>query len=114
MTFFTRLFARNKSPDQAVLVHLDGMGLADAVYEEHDLATIEDQLSEALTREGTGELDGNEIGQGETTLFMYGPDAERLFRTVEPLLRAYPLCKGSRVVIRAGEPGAREREVKLD
>jgi hypothetical protein len=114
MSFFAKLFGRAKpSPDQAVLVHLDGTGLSDAVYEEYGLATLEDQLTEALTRKGTGEFDGNEIGPGETTLFMYGPDAEALLRTVEPVLRAYPLCRGARVIIRAGQPGAPERELKL-
>jgi hypothetical protein len=115
MALFARLFGRNKRPpDQAVLVHLDGVGLPDAVYEEYDLATIEDQLSSAVTRDGTGDFDGNEVGQGGATLFMYGPDAERLFRTVEPVLRAYPLCRGARAVIRAGGPGGRERELKLE
>ena len=33
-------------------------------------------------------LDGNEIGQGEFVLYMYGPDAEKLFVAVEPILRS--------------------------
>ena len=51
-----------------------------------------------------------EIGPAETTLFMYGPDAERLFAGVEQTLRNYPLCQGARVVIRRGGPGSEERE----
>ena len=53
------------------------------------------------------------LGPTETTLFMYGPDAERLFAGVEATLRAYPLCRGARVVIRRGGPGAATREVRL-
>lgn len=45
---------------------------------------------------------------------MYGPDSEKLFKAVEPVLRAYPLCKGARVVIRRGGPGAPERQVELN
>jgi len=78
-----------------------------------DLATIEDQLTTVLEEDGLGEFDGNETGPTETTLFMYGPDAERLFAGIEDTLRAYPLCKGARVVIRRGEPGAEERTLTL-
>ena len=115
MGFFNRLFGREpaeeKPPQQAVLVYLDGTGLPDEVYEECDLETIESRLTEVIEREGLGEFDGNEIGSEEVTLFMYGPDAERLFAGIEATLRAYPLCQGARVVIRDGEPG--EREVRL-
>jgi hypothetical protein len=46
------------------------------------------------------ELDGHETGPENTTLFLYGADAEALFRVVEPVLRDYPLCHGARVTIR--------------
>lgn len=98
---------------QSVLVHLDGTGLPDHVYEECDLATIEDRLIEVIERNGLGELDGNEAGPTETTLFMVGPDAEQLFAAIEPVLRAYPLCRGARVEIRRGDAGAPTREVRL-
>jgi len=103
----------NKRPEQAVLVFLDGTGLPDGIYRECDLATIEDRLSEVIECNRLGEFDGNEIGSGGATLFMYGPDAERLFEGIEGILRDYPLCRGARVVIRYGEPGSRERELKL-
>lgn len=64
-------------------------------------------------REGLGIFDGNGVGPGEATLFMYGPDAERLFAGIEKTLRAYPLCQNARVVIRKGGPGAEEREIRL-
>jgi hypothetical protein len=103
----------NRGPEQAVLVHLDGQGLPANVYEEHDLSTIEDQLEQILGRKKVGSLDGNEIGPTGATLFMYGPDAEKLFSAVRPTLEAYPLCQKARVVIRFGGPGAAERVVVL-
>lgn len=102
-----------KPEDQAVLVHLDGRGLPNEVYERYDIVTIEDQLIELLEGTGLGEFDGIERGQGEATLFLYGPDAELLFAAIDPLLRAYPLCRNARVVVRRGAPGAPEREVRL-
>jgi hypothetical protein len=50
---------RAKAPEHAVLVHLDGVGLPDQVYEECDLATLEDRLCEALSTRGLGVVDGN-------------------------------------------------------
>ena len=102
-----------RPPQQAVLVHLDGAGLPDAVYETCDTSTLGDRLREVVQRDSLGEYDGDETGPTETTLFLYGPDAERLFTGIEPTLRAYPLCQHARVVIRHGPPGAPEREVRL-
>ncbi len=123
MGIFDRLFGSRSSngstndsgvqQQQAVLVHLDGTGLAEHVYEECDLATLEDRLIDVIGRENLGEFDGNEIGPTETTLYMYGPDAEKLFDAIEPDLRGYPLCQNARVVIRRGRPGAPSREVRL-
>lgn len=113
MGLLDRLFWKRKKATQAVLVHLDGAGLPADVYERYDLATIEDQLTTVLEESGLGEFDGNETGPAETVLFLYGPDAERLFAGIEETLRAYPLCKGARVVVRRGELGAQERTLTL-
>jgi len=83
-----------------VLVHLDGTSLPDNVYEECAVMTLSDQLGEAIEQRGFGEYDGDEHGPTETTVFMYGPDAERLYSGIEPVLRAYPLCQNARVIIR--------------
>ena len=80
---------------------------------QYDLATIEDRIVAALEGKTLGEFDGNEIGSGGTTLYLYGPDAEQLFALIEPLLAAYPLCQNARVTIRKGGPGAPQREVLL-
>ena len=120
MSILQRLFGKRaagpKSADtssQAVLVFLDGQGLPDDVYRDNDLATLEDHLLEAIQAGALGEFDGNEIGPAETTLYLYGPDAERLFSGIESTLRGHPLCQNARVVIRYGGPGAEQREIRL-
>lgn len=116
MGIFGKLFGKQPAQpltQQAVLVHLDGIGLPDHIYQECDASTIEDRLIEVIEREKLGEFDGNEVGPSETTLFMYGPDAERLFAGIEKTLRGYPLCQGARVVIRRGGPGSPQREIML-
>ncbi len=116
MSFFAKMFggkAKSAAAEEAVIVYLDANGLPDAVYEEHDLATLEGQLEEAIASAQAGDLDGNEFGPGVVTLYMYGPDAEKLFCAVEAPLRAYPLCVGAKVVVRRGGPGSPERTVVL-
>src|ERR1700730_1390420 len=98
---------------QAVLIYLDGVSLPDAIYEQYDLATLEDELIAAIEKEHLGEFDGNEMGPAQTALYPYGPDANRLFKGIEPLLLATPLCQNARVVIRRGGPGAPSTEVRL-
>jgi len=116
MNVFAKFFggkAKQSLPEQAVIVYLDAQSLPDAVYEEHDLSTLEEQLEQALNATRAGSFDGNEFGPGVVTLYMYGPDAERLFSVVETPLRAYPLCAGAKVVVRRGGPGSPERMLVL-
>ncbi len=77
------------------------------------LAVLGDVDLRRIDRENLAEFDGNEIGPTETTLYMYAPDAEKLFATIEAVLRGYPLCQNARVLIRRGGPGAKSREVRL-
>jgi hypothetical protein len=98
-----------QSSDQAVLIHLDGTGLEDSVYETCDLDTLEEQLIEAMG--SSGEWDGHESGEGLTTVFLYGSDAEQIFVSIEPVLKRYPLCRNAKVIIRRGTPGAPQREM---
>lgn len=93
-----------------VLIELDGIHLPESVYRTCDINTLENRLEEALETNERGELDGHESGPETTTVFLYGADAEALFRAVEPVLRDYPLCQGARVTIRQD---TQERRVVL-
>lgn len=93
--------------EQALLVHLPATGPPFA------LDVIEDPLIAAIDAAGIGEFDGNEVGAGGATLYMYGPDAEALFEVVEPILRQMALPDGSCLVKRFGPPGSEEARVPL-
>jgi hypothetical protein len=116
MALFDKLFGKGENApknEESVLIYLDGTSLPDEVYANYDLATLEDQLIGAINAHRAGEFDGNEIGDQETTLFTYGPDASKLFAAIEPILNAYPVCKNARVIIRQGGPGSPQTGVKL-
>jgi len=78
------------------------------------LQLLEDRLGEAIEKSHAGELDGNEIGEGTYTIYIYGPDAKRLFKTVQPILKDFRPPMGSYVIIRYGKPGARQEKISLD
>lgn len=99
--------------EQAVIIDLDSTHLPKDIYERHPLAALEDQLVEALSRSGSGEYDGSEVGPSETTLYFYGANAEALYRTIEPVVKGHPLCQGARVLIRRGGPEVAGREFRL-
>lgn len=99
--------------EQAVLVHLDGIGLPNSVYEEYSAGDVEEKLIEAIEQAGTGEFDGIESGPEGVTLFMYGPDAEALYRSIEPVLQSQRLSAGVRIVVRPGGPEVPGREFRL-
>jgi len=103
--------ASRAAEEQAVLVHLSLSAPQSASKAElTGLLKLEEQVALALERAHAGEHDGNEIGGGEFTIYCYGPNGDRIFAAIEPVLRASALAKGARIVIRYGKPGARQVE----
>ncbi|MFE1989366.1 hypothetical protein [Streptomyces mirabilis] len=91
-------------PEHAVIAwfHLGGDG-----FGERDQRVLvfeaERTMTAAVEAAGVGEVDGNEFGGGDVVIFAYGPDAEDLYRVMEPGLRALPF-RPAHVVLRHGEP----------
>ena len=101
--------------DHAVIAHLL---LSDRNFgteaEREAIFALEDRLTYAIERARAGELDGNEFGGGECTLYMYGPDADRLYNAIVPVLQMNPLARGGYAIKRYGDvrdPSAREIKV---
>ncbi len=79
---------------------------------------FEKGFEEAVNASGLGDYDGNELAVdgSDGSMYMYGPDANRLFALVRPKLEAAIFLKNVRVTLRYGavdDPKAREVEVKL-
>jgi hypothetical protein len=101
--------------EQAVIVYLrlgdDGFGSPE---EREVLQALEDQMQQAIEEASAGEFDGDEFGGGRCVLFMYGPDADRLYRLIEPLLKNAPAAAGGYAIKRYGkarDPSSREVRV---
>jgi hypothetical protein len=102
--------------EQAVKVHLRLSDDAFGTPEDREaIFALEDQLEAAIEETAAGEFDGDEFGQGECVLFMYGPDADRLFTAILPVLKSSHLAKGGWATKRYGDvsdPDAREVRVQ--
>lgn len=75
-------------------------------YQELDeLHNLESKLRILLFDKGVGELDGHEINMdgSDGTLFLYGHNAEELYKTIEPVLLSTPFMKKAEVYLRFGD-----------
>jgi hypothetical protein len=99
--------------EQAVILEFFHFGKRFWGPNDRDLGALfdlEDKLIDAIDAASAGELDGNEIAVDGShgLVFMYGPDARKLFASVEPVLRASPVARGGIVTLRFGAPGSDE------
>lgn len=96
--------------EQAVIVHFH--------YGSTNLQPIfalEDKLGAAITDANAGEYDGNEIATdgSDGFLYMYGPDADRLYEVTAPILKSAPFMHGATIKKRYGPAAEGTREVTV-
>lgn len=115
MGLFANIFGKKQEVvEQAVLIYIklsnDEFGTD---KERQRIIEIEDKLKRAINDNELGEFDGNEFGEGECVFYMYGPDAEKLFQIVYPILKREMLPEGSYIIKRFGPPGAPQETFDL-
>ena len=119
MRIFEKFFRNKKSdtkdevPEQALIVRfLYGINGLEPLHQ------LERELIRLIDREGVGEYDGHEIAvdYSDGFLYMYGPNAEALFKTVRLLLEQIEFMKGAIARLRFGPPeeGVREIEITIN
>jgi len=82
--------------------------------EERDrLFALEDELERVIEGSGVGEYDGNEVGGGVFTCYMYSPSADELFEAIIPIINSFSALPGSYVVKRYEEHSAKEIRIEL-
>ena len=98
--------------EQAVIVHFR--------YGQSDLSPLfelEDHLTKVIDATGVGEFDGDDVATdgSDGYLYMYGPDADRLFEAVRPVLESATCLHDAVAKIRYGPPadGVKEKEVRI-
>jgi hypothetical protein len=91
--------AAARVPEQAVIVYFD--------YGNTDwkpFFAFEKTLKDEITKAGVGDYDGNELAVdgSDGRLYMYGPDADKLFAVVRPILLSSALLRNINVTLRYG------------
>jgi len=99
-------------PEQAVIVRFNY-----GIKGLHHLHELETKLENVITAGNLGEYDGHEIAidYSDGILYMYGRNAEILFKVVKSTLDSYDFMKGASVKLRFGPPedGVKEIEFTL-
>ena len=101
-----------KAPEHAVIVHFTyGTTNLEPLFE------LERKLEHAISEARAGEYDGNEVAVdgSDGYLYMYGPDADRLFEVIRPILEKSSFMRGAEVRKRYGPPqdGVRESVTRI-
>lgn len=73
---------------------------------------LEDLLRHAISDAGVGGYDGHDVREdgSEGVFYLYGPDAEALYRAVGPLLTESALMHGATVTLWFGPHGRRTQK----
>ena len=104
---FRRIDSTLRAVEQAVIVRFNfPSGNLDYIFQ------IEDQLAKAVEGLALGQLAGNEIAlDGRDNLFyLYGPDADKIFTAIEPVLLQWDILSEAKVLLRYGPPGPGTRQ----
>ena len=105
----------NASEEQALIITIPlRSGKAGNADELKRLHVLEDQLNLAIKDSKVGEYDGDEVGEGVFTIYIYGSSAERLFAVVRPILKRFRPPTGSFLIKRYGKPGSKQDRVAVD
>jgi|SRR5579862_3071155 hypothetical protein len=100
----TRNTGENGSAAQEVEVHF-AYGSTNFQY----VYALGDQIQTAINEAKVGEYDGHAIPAdgSEGRYFIYGPNAEAIFKVIAPVLEASPLMRGATVTLHFGPRGWR-------
>ena len=116
MGLFSKLFGKDAPlssdvPEHAVIVNFQ-YGSTDL----QRLFDLEENLESTISDAGVGEFDGHDIAQdgSDGYLYMYGPDADKLFEVVKPLLETTDFTKGAFIKLRYGPPEDGVAEVEKE
>ena len=98
--------------EHAVIVYFDYK-----MQNLNPLHSLADQLRKVISDNNVGEYDGHEmaVNYNDGIVFMYGPNAEKLFKVVKPILETVDFMKGATAKLRFGPPedGVKEIEVQI-
>lgn len=94
-------------------VFIDNISLAPEIYQNADLETLCEGLRSALRADSIGELRGPCVWPSEVLLYFVGPNASRIFETLEPLRKDFPILQNARVVFQCRNSDQAPKELRI-
>lgn len=100
--------------DQSVIIYFNyGIESLDPLHQ------LEDKLRMIIESENVGDYDGHEIAMDDSdgSLYMFGPNAEKLFKAVKPILVSTHFMKDATAYLRFGsvhDEGVPEIEFEIN
>lgn len=97
--------------DHSVIIYFNyGMDELDPLFK------LSDELEKCINDKQVGEFDGHEINMdgSDGSLYMYGPNAETLFKAIKPTLEATSFMKGATAILRFGPIGEDAKEIDVE
>jgi hypothetical protein len=117
MGLFSKLFSSKNNvlkgpPAQEVVVHF----FYGSTNLQHMFA-LEDLIRNSIIEAAVGGYDGHEVADdgSDGFFYMYGPDAEALYRVISPLLAESPFMRDATVTLWFGpcQRGTQKRVIEL-
>ncbi|MFA4852089.1 MAG: hypothetical protein WC868_08065 [Bacteroidales bacterium] len=104
------LVDKSEKPEHAVIVCFNyGLEEIEPLYQ------LEEELEKIIADNNVGEYDGHEIAMDNSdgTLYMYGPNAEKLFKAVKLTLEKTDFMRGATANLRFGPPAEDVNEIEV-
>ena len=101
----------NQFNQHAVIIHFNyGIEGLDSLY------NLEDELVAVINEKEVGKYDGHEIAMDNSDgfLYMYGSNAETLFKAVKPTIESCKFMKEAKALLRFGTPDNGTKEIEVD
>jgi len=100
-----------KNEDHSVIVYFTYF--KDELDPLHELG---EKLEKVITEKGVGRYDGHEIAMDDTdgSLYMYGPNAEELFKAIKPILESTDFTRGATAKLRFGRLESQANEIDIE
>ncbi len=71
---------------------------------------VQKEMDDALHAADAGEVDGDLWGGGQCVVYCYGPDAERMWEVLAPIIEPHPIPRGSYALKHFRGPGPHRTE----
>jgi len=115
--YFTHVIDINELPpssnndEHSVIIHFNS-----GIDELDQIHKLEDKLVDCLKDSNVGWWDGHEVAMdnSEGWIFLYGRNAESLFKKVQPILENSDLMKGAIANLQFGPSGESVSEINVE